>query len=53
MSGKETDEPSDRGKRMSNRQALYIQESGARARPRHHQPVPSQYRSDGSWVRGK
>ena len=53
MSGKKTNEPPDHGKRISNRQALDIHESGARARPRHHQPVPSQYRSDGSWVRGK
>jgi len=27
--------------------------SGARVRPRHYQPIPSQYRSGGSWVRGK
>ena len=27
--------------------------SGACVGPRHHQPIPSQYRSGGSWVRGK
>ena len=27
--------------------------NGARARPMHHQPVPSQYRGGGSLVKGK
>ena len=48
-----TDEPSGHGKHMSSEQALDVHGSGARARPRHHQPVPSQYKSCGSWVRGK
>jgi len=34
-------EPPVHGKRMSSRQALDIHESGARTRPKHHQPVPS------------
>ena len=53
MSGRVHGEPPDHGKRMSNEQGLDVHESGARARPRHYQPVPSQYRSGGSWVRGK
>ena len=36
--------PPGRGKRMSSRQILDIHEGKARVRPRHHQPVPSQYR---------
>jgi len=48
-----TDEPLDHGKHMSNIQALDIYGSGVRARPRHHQLVFSQYKSGGSWVRGK
>ena len=47
------DEPVDHGKRMSSRQVLDIHKSGACAKPRHHQLVPSQYKSGGSWVRGK
>ena len=38
--------PPGRGKRMSSRQILDIHERKARARPRHHQPVLSQY---GTW----
>ena len=40
---------------MSDRQILDIHEGKARVRPRHHQPVPSQYRSwwgHGSEVKG-
>ena len=48
-----TDEPPNLGNRMSSRQALDVHRSGAHTNPRHHQPVPSQYSSDGSWVRGK
>ena len=48
-----TDEPLDHGKRMSSEQAWDVHKSGARARPRYHQPVPNQYRSGGLWVRGK
>ena len=48
-----TDEPSDHDKRMSSEQTLEVHISGARAKPKHHQPVPNQYRSGGSWVRGK
>ena len=48
-----TDEPLDYGKCMSNGQAFDVHGSGARVRPRHYQPVPSQYRSGGSWVKGK
>ena len=32
------------GGRMSSRQILDIHENEAHARPKHHQPVPSQYR---------
>ena len=41
-------EPLDHGKRMSSEQVLDIHRSGACVRPRHHQPVPSQYRK--LWV---
>ena len=43
----------DHGKRMSSGQALDMHRIGANARPRHPQPVPSQYMSGGSWVRDK
>ena len=36
--------PPGRGKRMSGRQILDIHEGKARVRPKHHQPVPNQYR---------
>ena len=45
------DEPLDHDKRMSNGQVLDIHRSGAHARPRHHQPIPSQYRR--WWVMGQ
>ena len=48
-----TDEPPNLGNRMSSRQVLDVHRSGAHAKPKHHQPVPSQYSSGGSWVRGK
>ena len=48
-----TDESPDHGKCMSNGQALDVDISGACTRPRHYQPVLSQYTSDGSWVRCK
>ena len=48
-----TDEPPNHGKCMSSGQALVIHRTRARVRPIHHQPVPSQYRSGGSWVKGK
>ena len=35
------DEPLDYGERMSSKQVLDIHGSGARAKPRHHQSVPS------------
>ena len=38
---------------MSNRQAMDTDGSGARTRLKYHQLVLSQYRSGGSWVRGK
>ena len=47
-----TDELPDHGKRMSSEQALDVHKTRARIRHRYHQPVPSQYRSGGSWVRG-
>ena len=47
------DEPPNHGKCMSSGQALDVYRRGAHARPRHYQPVPSQYRSGGPWVRGK
>ena len=47
------DEPSSYGKCMNNRQAMDTHGSGAHTRLRHHQLVPSQYRSGGPWVRGK
>ena len=43
--------PLDHGKCMSSEQVLDIHKSGARVRPRHHQPVPSQYRK--LWVMGQ
>ena len=48
-----TDKPVDHGKRMSSRQVLDVHKTKACARPRHHQPVPSQYKSGGLWVRAK
>ena len=48
-----TDGSPHHGKHMSCRQDLDICGNGARIRPRHHQPIPSQYRSGGSWIRGK
>ena len=47
------DEPLDHDKPISSRQALDIHRSGACTRPKHYQLVPSQYKSCGSWVRGK
>jgi len=44
------DETPNHGKRMSSGQVLDMHRSGARAKPRHHQPVPSQYRK--WWVMG-
>jgi len=38
------DKPPDHDEHMSSRQILDIHGSEAHARPRHHQPVPSQYR---------
>ena len=46
-------EPSGYGKRMNSKQAMDTYGSGARIRLRHHQLIPSQYKSGGSWVRGK
>ena len=43
------------GRRMSGKQILDIREGKARVKPRHHQPVPSQYGTwwgHGSEVRG-
>ena len=37
--------PPGRGKRMSDRQILDIHEGKARVKPKHHQTVPSQYRT--------
>ena len=48
-----TDEPSDHGKRMGSKQAFDVHRSGECIRPKHYQPVPNQYRGDGSWVRCK
>ena len=47
------DKPLDHGQRIGSGQVLDIHRSGARARPRHHQPVPSQYRKWWVMVRGK
>ena len=38
---------------MSSKQAIYTHGSGAHTRLRHHQLVPNQYRSGGSWAKGK
>ena len=38
---------------MSSRQTLDIHRSKAHIKPKHHQPVPNQYRSSGSWFKGK
>ena len=49
------DKPPGHGERMNNRHISDIHESEARARPRPHQPIPSQYRrwrGHGSEVRG-
>ena len=46
-------EPLGYGKRMNSRQAMDTHGSGACTRLRHHPLVPSQYRNDGPWVRGK
>ena len=46
-------EPSGYGKRMNSKQAMDTYGSGARIRLRHHKLIPSQYKSGGSWVRGK
>ena len=35
----------DHGKRMTSRQILDTHGRVARARPRHHQPIPSQYKA--------
>ena len=48
-----TDEPPYHGKRMSSRQAMDTHESGACTKPKYHQPVPSQYRNGGPWVKSK
>ena len=48
-----TNEPPDHGKRMSSRQTLDVHRTRAGVRPKHHQPVPSQYKNGESWVRGK
>ena len=47
------DEPSGHGKRLNNKQAMDTHGSGVRTRLRHHQLVPSQYKSGGPWVKGK
>ena len=47
------DEPLDHNKTISSRQALDIHGSGVCTRLKHYQLVPSQYKSCGSWVRGK
>ena len=39
------DELLDHDRQMGNRKVLDTYEMKARARPRHHQPVPSQYRA--------
>ena len=44
---------SGHGKHMNNKQNMDTHGSGACTRLRHHQLVCSQYRSGGSWVRGK
>ena len=46
-------EPSGHDKHMNSRQAMDTHGSGTHTILRHHQLVPSQYRSDGPWVRGK
>ena len=48
-----TNEPPNHAKHMSSEQALDVHRTRAHVRPRHHYPVPSQFRSGGSWVRGK
>ena len=47
------DEPLNHGKRMSNGQTFDVHGSGARAKPKHYQLVPSSYRGGKSWVKGK
>ena len=38
---------------MNNKQALDSHGSGARTRLRHHPVIPSHYKHNGPWVRGK
>ena len=40
-----TEKPLDHGRQMGSKQILDTYGRKARARPRHHQPVPSQYRA--------
>ena len=47
------EKPIGNSKRVNTRQAMNSHGSRARTRLRHHQLVPSQYRGDGPWVRGK
>ena len=47
------DKPLGHGKCMNSRQTLDSHGSGACIRLRHHPLVPSQYRSNEPWVRGK
>ena len=48
-----TNEPLDHGKRMAVDKLLTYTGSGARARPKHYQLIPSQYRSGGLWIKRK
>ena len=45
--------PPGHGKCMNIKQAMDTHGSGARTRLRHHPLLPSQYRRDEPWVRGK
>ena len=47
------EKPIGNSKRVNTMQAMNSHGSRARTRLRHHQLVPSQYRGDGPWVRGK
>ena len=47
------DKPIGNGKCMNGKQTMDSYENGACIRLRHHPLIPSQYRYDGPWARGK
>ena len=47
------DDPLDHGKRMSSGKVFDVHGSRSCLKPKHYQPVPSQYNGGESWIRGK